>query len=336
MKAMKVIKFMFIAIFAMLLSVSCEKEEVFEDIVYEDILKAKPIRYVSNFVSDIPTDVSNLTDYILIAGKTEDVGTVSIGSNATHIYVKIDVGAEYQIAETHVFLGELANIPVNKKGNPVIGHYPYKYSDDPAVSVVIHEIPKTEIDGVIEIAAVHAVVINEEGTYRETAWGAPCEYEGTVVFAMKTSLASITGGYNYGVSQGEIVSPECTASWTRYFGYQTVDLSTFLHETFELVHVWQNRVIGEVEVVFINGVLSFTITSTESEGVAFSYLFVGEDASEIPMYDNGCPAYSTLFPYSNIEAGAMHYYEVSVGEPVVGGTVESATRWTYYIDGLIL
>lgn len=109
----------------------------------------------------------------LYAGKTIDVGTVTVGidNETNYIYVKYETDPGWYIAETHVFVGTKgSDIPVNKPGNPKIGHFPYstthEYGD--GTNVVMYPTIPYE-PGQAFVVATHAVVYTLDGQ-QETAW----------------------------------------------------------------------------------------------------------------------------------------------------------------------
>ncbi len=109
----------------------------------------------------------------LYAGQTIDVGTVTVGidNETDYIYVKYETIDGWYIAETHVFVGtDGSQIPVNKPGNPKIGHFPYstthEYGD--GTNVVMYPTIPYET-GQAFVVATHAVVYTLDGQ-EETAW----------------------------------------------------------------------------------------------------------------------------------------------------------------------
>ena len=105
----------------------------------------------------------------LYAGKHIRMGVVHVWNIDSHLYVDYYSHGLYEITETHLAIGdELEDIPQTKKGNPKIGHFPYK-------GKLFFKIPLSEIDAgednTVYIAA-HAVVgrwVGDEWE-EETAW----------------------------------------------------------------------------------------------------------------------------------------------------------------------
>lgn len=111
----------------------------------------------------------------LIAGQNIDAGDVSVTNDDTNLYVQISTQDGWLITETHIFAGTGA-IPVNRKGIPVPGHFPYANAFSPGVTSYTEVIPLSGLNitcGEELKVAVHAVVNRVVGgvTESQTAWG---------------------------------------------------------------------------------------------------------------------------------------------------------------------
>ena len=115
--------------------------------------------------------------HTLYGGQTIEVGTVTVGTtgeNSGSIYVRFNTNPGWYIKETHVFIALAGSeIPVNKTGNPRIGHFPYsteyEYSD---YETEVYYPTINYVDGEAFVIATHAVVYKEDGGWQEeTAWG---------------------------------------------------------------------------------------------------------------------------------------------------------------------
>jgi len=117
----------------------------------------------------------------LWAGKNENVGVFHIFTVDTTLRIIIDPRNGWEITESHVAVHlDPADIPQNKKGNPIPGHFAWDQKSAPTTT---HEyiIPFSDIDGGVVpgdvlIIAIHAVVVKTDGSgcISETAWGGPC------------------------------------------------------------------------------------------------------------------------------------------------------------------
>ena len=146
-------------IVAALTIISCQKQIPFED-------EKGTLGYGAFKYGEI--------EHILYGGQTIPVGIVTIGvteDGENNIYVMFETDPGWYIKETHVFVGPAGSeVPVNKPGNPRIGHFPFstdhQYGDG-TDSVSYPTIPYT-IDSSF-VVATHAVVYSDDGQ-EETAW----------------------------------------------------------------------------------------------------------------------------------------------------------------------
>ena len=105
----------------------------------------------------------------LLAGQHHVAGEVTMGNNETHIFVRVEMKNGWEMDYSHLFIGDLADLPTNKKGNPRIGHFPYHmdHSHSNGSDVYVFEIPFDQRDEDYTVA-FHAEVSN--GSQSETAW----------------------------------------------------------------------------------------------------------------------------------------------------------------------
>lgn len=141
----------------------------------------------------VPTTVS------LIAGQHIDAGTVTVSNDASFIYVTYTSANGYLIKETHLYVGNCEAVPVNKKGNPAPGQFPYTSSHDYATSYT-YAVPIAAIGmGNCGCIAAHASLVKRDASGKEvgsqTGWG-----NGTSInpdnggWAMKFAYCTCVGG----------------------------------------------------------------------------------------------------------------------------------------------
>ena len=130
------------------------------------------------------TDNSGIYTTRLIAGQHTDIGEVIVQADNTFLYIQyqIDLDNEYTLFNTHLWAGQdLAEMPVNRKGNPALGKFPYTATQLDTKSWVqqisLYSLGLTVEDICLEDVAVlfaaHAsVVMYGDGivTAQETAW----------------------------------------------------------------------------------------------------------------------------------------------------------------------
>lgn len=102
----------------------------------------------------------------LIAGQHTVVGTVTTWNDATFLYVKYSTTGGWVLTETHLAVAtSFEDIPHTKKGNPIIGHFPYREMHNPAVTEYTYVIDLDGWSAGTELyIAAHAVVLCERAT----------------------------------------------------------------------------------------------------------------------------------------------------------------------------
>jgi len=114
----------------------------------------------------------------LIAGRTEDIGDVNCWIKGDNLFVLYSMNAGWKLAETHlVAAGSIFDIELTKKGNPKVGHFPWKMEHESPVDEYLYSIPLDELgfeySGEMVIAAHAAVLLySDEGAIEreEGAW----------------------------------------------------------------------------------------------------------------------------------------------------------------------
>jgi hypothetical protein len=130
------------------------------------------------------------TEVDLMAGQHIYSGKLSIQADLSNFYVTFATENGWLLDEVHLYLGtSLQGLPVNKKGNPVIGQFPFKASSLGGVSSYQLVVPKNQISasdlcGLPLFYAAHAVVkkVSPDGSMQqETAWasGSPIVSQGS-------------------------------------------------------------------------------------------------------------------------------------------------------------
>ena len=121
----------------------------------------------------------------LRAGKNDIAGYFHVFDTETGLLIIISPQNGWKITESHVAVHtDQANIPRNKKGNPVPGHFTWGQKSAPTATPHEYTIPFSEIDGGLFpglhtlYIAIHAVVVKTNFwgciIQSETAWGGPC------------------------------------------------------------------------------------------------------------------------------------------------------------------
>jgi hypothetical protein len=109
----------------------------------------------------------------IFAGQTMLAGQLVVTNDDENLYVTYMALAGESFEETHLYVGTLAGMPVNKQKTPVIGHFPYSTNHEPAVTEVTYTIPLNNLPDCYIIAA-HSAMTNGE-----TAWSYGTQFPGT-------------------------------------------------------------------------------------------------------------------------------------------------------------
>jgi hypothetical protein len=328
-----------------ILFTSCEKDSLLSDPYSEGNLKALE---VNSTVDAIPAGACGFEVFDLVAGQDMVSGEVTIANTATDLYVKIVTFDDLLILDAHVYAGDIALLPVNKKGNPTIGKFPYKFESETGVGTVIFKIPLTQdmIDMGNTNIFVHAALSNDE-----TAWGyTEKEKENDVIIAIKSRITTTEGNREYCVSEGlaeNLIAPFCY--WASRFAYTELDLSTFTEGSINLLSMIDNEALGKANLSYsgVNEQLSVEIVPVQSPpeqsiypgGVWKTYIYVGtvDDLFDTYVIEEDCQFYEA-FPYTELAYNTVHEFTIDINSSISGSSgegkvFETATRWTYYISG---
>ena len=133
------------------------------------IAAAAAITFGLASVSSAEAAETTIGHFDLFAGQNVDVGRVIVSIDDDNLYVEYQLDDGWLMTASHLAVGdELSDLPVNSKGNPVPGQFPYGDSYDPAQSDAEFRIPLGELNANFGFApgdplviAAHAVVWEE-------------------------------------------------------------------------------------------------------------------------------------------------------------------------------
>jgi hypothetical protein len=168
-----------IAIFALTL-MSCNKDSFLEDVSSNNeslLMKQEAVTILNQTTNSVT----------MFAGQTINAGQVSFTDVDTNndnvkdaLVISFNLINGWEFVDVAVWVGKnLADMPANKAGNPVIGQFPYKGSNLLGLTTYSITIPFTAIgyvpgpEPVNYLVAAHASVRKLNGTVyqNETAWG---------------------------------------------------------------------------------------------------------------------------------------------------------------------
>ena len=150
-----------------LMAFSCQTEPVFdEDITADRIISDDGEVGDGNNNNG---EAAELYSDDLLAGQTIDSGNLTVELDEGTVIVSYETEGDWVITETHLYVGPLADMPLNTPGNPQIGQFPDADEFDPAVTAVTYATLDLEPGECVYVAA-HAVVVNTVTGEEETAW----------------------------------------------------------------------------------------------------------------------------------------------------------------------
>lgn len=147
--------------------ISCQKTEKLNPASNSPDLKTAA-------VIDTTPDICGSFTADLIAGQNINVGTVTVTNDAETLFVTYTTTDDWLMSEIHLYVGPKEGAPVNKKGNPQVGHFPTNQTFNPMINTITYEFPLSIFQDDCFIVAAHAVVnkvINEQVVDSQTAWG---------------------------------------------------------------------------------------------------------------------------------------------------------------------
>ncbi|MBN1152613.1 MAG: hypothetical protein JXA58_05320 [Dehalococcoidia bacterium] len=124
---------------------------------------------VAPAMADTPAGATVQTLY---AGQDMPVGSVTVWNDTEYLYVDYVVDAEdWVMFETHLeVVCDPADFPVNKSGNPQVGHFTYGETLNPPATEWSQVIDLDAICGTSLFIAAHAVVVRPLEDCKETVW----------------------------------------------------------------------------------------------------------------------------------------------------------------------
>ena len=144
---------------------SCSKDNILETENYNE-----QSDYNSRRLEPTETDPIVLYEDLLMAGQNIVSGSIHVELIDGTVTVTYNTNADCEIEETHLFVGDLNDLPTNGGGNPKIGKFPYKNSHPTGTNTVTYSTIQLNPGECVYVAA-HAVVKNVNSGQTETAWG---------------------------------------------------------------------------------------------------------------------------------------------------------------------
>ena len=318
------------AISLALFATSCQKEaDLFGDASDDPSLKSV-------------TTLSGGNSVKLFAGQTIDVGNlifddVDTNGDGTDDALKVTYSLtnNWQLTEIHFWIGQtLSEMPVNKAGNPVVGNFPYKFTNLGGASSHTITIPFSaisyELSDKTYFIAAHASVRlpNSTGYQTETAWGDGLRMVQRGNWAMYFTINILPDAVT---DQPESVVTETA------FAYNASYAKTFISQGFNGRWGWTNGPLPA-------GNYTFTLYA----GAGNNDLSKGTNVGTVSLNYNGSSAsvtYSLNAPYK-IEEAHLHLgtdvlplkngeYTIAPGQyPYTKTNTGGISSYTFNVSGL--
>jgi hypothetical protein len=247
----------------------------------------------------------------LIAGQFYYAGHVEIYNDDSYLYVTLVPVDDCVFSDMSLYVGTLENVPVNKKGTPVPGHFPFKEN---YLYGNTFKVPLSEVTGCTIL--VHAVcceetiwamdpdnVLSFENVFGVTRWGwviedciDDCDEPEMKYFYVKSFTIDDWGNKNFWVSvnEGEQIPETSNWKWCTSTAINLVEDGA----THKLTRYYDQALVGNVDISVDASNVTFTLTFDDAVVPSyFSFyetsLFYGTMAEfDDSMTSEGCPDYT--------------------------------------------
>lgn len=205
----------------------------------------------------------------LIAGQNMTSGSITVQNDADSVYVTFTTSGGWVLGKTHLYVGELADMPATPNGNPQIGNFPYQHTFDPYVTSDTYAIALSDLPECFIVAAhaeTHLLDGNGDVIQSETSWGQGTQFNES-------------------------------GSWAMYSSYcvQECDPCVFTTQSYEL-YGGQTILVGNLLVTNDQDSLTITYQTTGDWYIGKIHVYVGA-YSGMPVNGQNTPI-PGQFPYS--------------------------------------
>jgi len=263
----------------------------------------------------------------LLAGQDEDVGEVQVWNDAENLYVTYLIDASgWYLTETHLHVAcDEIDIPQNKKGNPIPGHFEYSSEHEISAEVIKQpfEISLDSIDCCNPFIAAHAVVMHiaeEEciDVYSDittTFEGITSENSGDAVLAWVHK--NWNPGLNYSFTNADWI-------WESYRTVNPVsgDVVDFT-KTFEIPGLYLVDASVEMHVTCDNG-YEFLVNGVSQGSAQLGAGWRSSDLTESYVTSDGWQSVESYSGFAgNLKLGTNTLLFQTANEQMSGGTQDS-------------
>ncbi|MCP4442272.1 MAG: hypothetical protein GY810_25470 [Aureispira sp.] len=119
--------------------------------------------------------------YQIYGGQTIPVGDLIVNNDDDNVYVTYTTSGCWELSETHLYVGDPANIPTNNANTPIPGQFTYQASHSGGTTTYTYTVPLANLPACYAVAAHSSVVCTSAsgGTQQETAWSDGTDFPGT-------------------------------------------------------------------------------------------------------------------------------------------------------------
>lgn len=270
-----------------------------------------------------PAGCAPAVSYDLLGGQHILVGNLSVLNDETNLYVTYNTTDGWVINEIHLYAGLLAGTPMNKRGNPIPGQFPYKATFANGRTSYTIAIPLSSLPDKCYSIAAHAVVTKDGSS--ETAWTQDER------FANRTGAANWSGFSDYCTQ--DCTKPVClmdNSAWgfgtlhtvlsgtTRRCGWFS-DYTPGVSQTIDIVDCYL-RTVGYATLTDDGNKLTVTYNTGAGVHIQRAYFYVGTlDGLTAIVNDRGFPE-PGLFTYKAEIPALTDVYSFEIPLSALQGT----------------
>lgn len=114
-------------------------------------------------------------------GQTIETGQLTVTNDDDSLYISYDMENGWIASTTHLFVGNLEDLPVNGSNTPIPGHFPYTIENTDLSEEIHFSIPLEDVDDCYVIAAHAELILIQSGTIiqEETGWSFGTQFPNT-------------------------------------------------------------------------------------------------------------------------------------------------------------
>jgi hypothetical protein len=129
-------------------------------------------KYLDYSIQDCITCEYVPVSYDLIAKRNVDVGDLVITNDEEFLYVTYSLEDDWYVRSARMFIGDVNDMPINRGGNPIIGHFPIKEHFNCETSSFTYTFELSELPECYVIAVHSSVkkIVNGQRVFTSGCW----------------------------------------------------------------------------------------------------------------------------------------------------------------------